>query len=74
MGGGGYVLRLIFAGYVPPASQNLFIILVYSVAIFSNFRNPNLVTFCLLCSYLIKPFKVIPWRPHSSNSYKNATP
>ena len=55
-GGGGYVLRLIFAGYVPRASQNLFIILVY-------FRNPNLVTFCLLFSYLIKPFKVIPWDP-----------
>ena len=53
-GGGGGVLELIFAGYVPLVSQSPFI--VYSVmanyrpilATFGqicNFRDPNLVTF-----------------------------
>ena len=35
MGGGGGVLGLIFAGYVPLASQNYYPIIVYSVA---NYR------------------------------------
>ena len=34
-GGGGGVLRLIFAGYVPLASQSTYPIIVYSVA---NYR------------------------------------
>ena len=56
-GGGGLgVLRLIFAWYVPLASQSPYPIIVYSVANYRphlshfwenicNFRNPNLVTF-----------------------------
>ena len=31
--GGGVLVGLIFAGYVPPASQNPYPIIVYSVAI-----------------------------------------
>ena len=63
-GGGGF-LGLIFAGYVPLASQNPYPIMVYSVAKYRPhlshfwenvvFATPNIVTFCL-CIYFIKPF------------------
>ena len=53
---GGGVLGLIFAGYVPLASQNSYLIIVYSVANYRphlvtfgqlrSFRDPNLVTYC----------------------------
>ena len=59
---GGGVLGINFAGYVLLASQNLYIILIifnhFFVAILSNFRNPNLATFCLYI-YLIKPFNLV---------------
>ena len=51
----GEVLELIFAGYVPLASQSPYLIIVYFVAIYRPhlsyfwanmyFRDPNLVTF-----------------------------
>ena len=61
--GGGEVLGLIFARYVPLASQSPYPIIVYSVANYRphlsqcsvqicNFRDANLVTF-YLCIYLI---------------------
>jgi len=58
--GGGGLLGLIFAGYVPLASQNPYPIIVYSVAKYRPYlihfwENVVLVTFCL-CIYFIKPF------------------
>ena len=52
-GGGGGVIGLIFAWYVPLASQSPYPIIVHSVGR-CNFRDPNLVTF-YLCIYLINP-------------------
>ena len=49
----GEVLGLIFAGYVPLASQSPYLIIVYSVRQICNFRDPNLVTFYFLS---IDPF------------------
>ena len=64
----GGLLRFIFAGYVPLASQNPYPIIVYFVANYrlhlshfgkkSNFRNLIFATFCL-CNYLIKPFNLV---------------
>ena len=56
-GGGGGVLGLIFAGYVPLAFQSPYPIIIYFLANFRphlshNFRDPNSVTF-YLCIYLI---------------------
>ena len=45
--GGRGVLGLIFAGYVPLASQSLYPIIVYSVA---NYR-PIVVTFGQICYF-----------------------
>ena len=70
----GGVLRLIFAGYVPLASQRLNPIIVYSMANYRphpshfwackcNFRDPNLVTF-YLCIYLINPL-LLKWIGHA---------
>ena len=67
----------IFAGYVPLASQNLYPIIVYSVAIYRPnrshfwsriflFLNPCLPEF----SYPRNPKNL---RPHSSNYSKNVT-
>ena len=55
--GGGGVLGLMFAGYVPLASQSPYPIIIYFLANFRphlshNFRDPSLVTF-YLCIYLI---------------------
>ena len=61
----GGLLALIFAGYVPLASQNPYLIIVFSVANIvdpilvtlgeiCNFCDPKLVTF-YLCIYLINP-------------------
>ena len=57
--GGGGVLGLIFAGYVPLASQSPSSIIVYSVANYRpvsvtfgqmcNFPNPKLSYFLLMC-------------------------
>ena len=52
----GGLLGLIFAGYVPLASQNPYPIIVYSVAKYKpHLDDPNLVTFCF-CIYLLKLF------------------
>ena len=69
VGGGGGVLGLIFAGYVPLASQSSqcpCLIIVYLVILWSiidpilvtfgqicNFRDPNLAVTFYLCIYLI---------------------
>ena len=58
--GGGGLLGLIFAGYVPLASQNPYPIIVYSVAkyrphLIHFWENVVLVAFCW-CIYFIKPF------------------
>ena len=46
LGGGAWeVLGLIFAGYVPLATQSPYPIIVYSVRQICYFRDPNLVTF-----------------------------
>ena len=52
--GGGGVLRLIFVGYVPLASQSPYSIILVTLGQVCNFRDPNLVTF-YLCIYLINP-------------------
>ena len=71
--GPGGVLRLIFAGYVPLASQSPYPFLVYSVAIVDpilvtftqicNFRDPNLVTFYLYIYFNYQSFKqvILKW-------------
>ena len=44
-GRGVGVIGLIFAGYVPLASQSPYLIIIYSVRQICYFRDPNLVTF-----------------------------
>jgi len=59
--GGGGLPGLFFAGYVLLASQNPYPVTVYSLTYYRllakcNFHHPNLITSCLICIYLKKPF------------------
>ena len=64
-GGGGGVLGLMFAGYVPLASQSPYPIIVYFLGSYRphlitfgkyNFRDPNLVTFYLYINLVPRAF------------------
>ena len=78
-GGGGGILGLMFAGYVPLASQNPYSIIVYffgqlwtpSQSLFGkcNFRDPNLVTFYLCILTLLMWFQAAECNAVNATAY-----